>query len=100
MNAELIWQGVGGVTGVGIVVWVMKVWAVRIEKELENKAHKTDLQKKADIDLCNLKHAQIETDMRKGDIRFERIESKLDKLSDASQNTHIQLERIIDAVIK
>lgn len=100
MATELIWQGIGGVAGTGIVVWIMRIWAARVEKELESKAPNTDLQKKADVELCKLTHRQIEIDMRKGDVRFERIESKLDKLSDASQNTHNQLERIIDAVIK
>ena len=100
MTTELILQGAGGAVGIGVVVWVMKLWAARIEKELASRAFNTDLHKKADVELCKLKHTQIDSDMRKGDLRFERIEAKLDKLGDATQSTHNQLERIIDAVIK
>jgi len=100
MSSDLIWQGLGGTVGAAVMFWVFKTWASRIESRIEARALNNDLEKKADVELCKLTHKQLDIDMRKGDLRFERIETKLDKLGDASQSTHSQLERILDAVIK
>ena len=98
----------GGITAViavaastGAVSTMLKAQDARIyDQDKKLKEHEALLARKADAEMCSVKHAQIDIAFAKGDTKFDRIDGKLDAI-----NTHLgamstKLDLLMEGKIK
>jgi len=89
--SEMLWQSLGGAAGIGIVYLFIKSWNDKITKQLEERATK---------EACVIQHNQISDNLKKGDTRFERIEAKLERITESSLDTHRKLDILLTNTAK
>ena len=63
---------------IGIIIAMQNSKIDRIDDELDNKAKKCDVNKKADITMCDQRYGELLARLDRGNSRFDGIDKKLD----------------------